>query len=263
MNHQNNRPLAKFGTVLNPPSCRAQKATCAVISSNSDRESEFKLVVAHDDFSSANRARAFFENLVETFGEILTLIPRFLKFERLATPHVGERVARDAAAADMIVIVAYEHADLPGLVEEWMRTWESTSRIGGRRLLTLLSTSFQENCRWTRVQSRLRQLARSCGMRFVLQATAMSRTRGSAVYENPKLKQTADECRRTRSNLGDTGGLLGNTMRGAAAGGTLVDLQPTAVSNAIIEVMRLRQHKICPPTLPLAAGRRMGPPARK
>jgi len=36
-------------------------------------------------------------------------------------------LAKEAAVADtdMVVFVAYEHADLPDLVEEWIRTWES------------------------------------------------------------------------------------------------------------------------------------------
>jgi hypothetical protein len=46
----------------------------------------------------------------------------------------------------------------------------------------------------------------------------------------------------------------------AVADGTTFNLPPTAVTDAIIEVMRAREHKMSPPTFPSANGRRTPPP---
>jgi hypothetical protein len=263
MHLQKERPRAKLGIDASSFSCRLQKEVFAAPSPNSGRGSEFKLVVAYDDFGGAACARRFFERLVESFGEFLTFIPRFLKFEELLRPRIGERLAKEAAVADMVVFVANEDGDLPDLVEEWIRTWETTTGIEGRRLLALLSTSHRENDQCTPVQWRLRQAARRAGMKFVLQATPLSKTGCGLVHANPKAGRPVKVRRRTRRDFCDTGGSSENATRCAAAGKTLARLPPTAVSNAIIEVMRSRQRETCPPTIPLANGRWMQSPETK
>jgi hypothetical protein len=260
MNHQNKQPLAKLETVPNPPSGGAQKATASAMNPNIGQESELKLVVAYDDFRSGNRARNLFEGLSEKFLKILAFVPRFLKFDELAKPHVGERQPREAPAVDIIVIVADEQANLHDLAEDWMRTWKRTSRMEGRRLLALFSTHHQDKGRWDQTQSLSHQVARCNGMRFGLQKTSMSRTVYRVADTNPQALQPPDECRRTPRNLSDTGVSLNNPPRCAGAVETPVDPPMTAVSQAIIEVMRSRQRKTCPPTIPLPNARRMRSP---
>jgi hypothetical protein len=255
MNPQNNRPLAKLETVPNSPSCGAQKATASAINPNIYQEPELKLVVAYDDFNSGNRARYFFGGLAERILNSLTFIPRFLKFEQLAKPRADDRQPEKAAAVDIIVILADAHADLHDLSEEWMRTWKMTSKMEGRRLLALFSTRHQENDRWDQSQSRLHQVARRTGMRFALQTTPTCRTVCRVAGTKPQALQSSDECRRTQRNLCDTSQSLSNTLRCGAAGETPVDPQMSAVSNAIIEVMRSRQRKTFSPTIPSANAR--------
>jgi hypothetical protein len=260
MNHQDNRALAKWRTVPKPPSCEAQKASSSAINPNFDQESELKLVLVYDDFSSGNRARYFFEGLSEKFSKILTFISSFLKSEELAKPQVFERPPRKAPAVDIIVIVADAHADLHDLAQEWMRTWKTTSRMEGRRLLALFSTCHQENDRCDQSQSRFQQVVRRNGMRFDLQATPTSRTVSPAAGTNPRAVQSSDECRRTQRRLCDTSRSLTDTLRCAAAAETPVDLHLTAVSNAIIDLLRSKQRKASPLTMPLTNGRYMRSP---
>jgi hypothetical protein len=252
MNHQDNRALAKWRTVPKPPSCEAQKASSSAINPNFDQESELKLVLVYDDFSSGNRARYFFEGLSEKFSKILTFISSFLKSEELAKPQVFERPPRKAPAVDIIVIVADAHADLHDLAQEWMRTWKTTSRMEGRRLLALFSTRHQENDRWDQSQLRFRQVARRTGMRFELPTTRTSRTVCRVAGTNPRALQPSDECSKTLRNLSDTSRSLSNALRCNAAGETPVNPQMTAVSNAIIAVMKARQRKTFSPTIPSA-----------
>ena len=174
-------------------------------------------------------------------------------------PHVGERLAKEVALADMVVIVAYEHADLPDTMEAWVRSWETTRRIEGRQLLALVSTSHRGNRRRTPVQARLLRVARRTGMKFVLQATPMSKTGCRIADANPKPRQSADERRGTGQNLRGSSASLGNAARRPGTGESSADLHPTAVTNAIIEIMQARQRKAQFPTVPLANRRCLRP----
>jgi hypothetical protein len=224
----------------------------AATSPNSDRGSEFKLVVVYDDFGNGICAKKFFDGLAESFGKILTFIPRFLKFEELLSLHVGERLAKEVAVADMVVFVADEYADLPDFVEKWIRTWETTTRIERSRLLALFSTRHRENNRRTPVQSCLRQAARRARMKFLLQAAPLSKTRCRVGGANPKAKRQAGQCRRKGRNLCSAAKWPENVMPRTVAGGTTADLPRTPMTDAIIEVMRARRRATSPPTTPLA-----------
>jgi hypothetical protein len=259
MNKRRQQPLAKSATSVNSDAHPQQKEIFAGLDPGSGPMSEFKLVVAYDDFGHANCAKCFIERLVESFGEILTFIPCFLKFEELSMPHVGERLAREVALADMVVIVAYEHADLPDPMEEWVRSWETTRRIEGRQLLTLVSTSHRGNRRRTPVQSRLLQVARRTGMKFLLQATPMSKTGCSVADANPKARRSADERRGTGRNLRGSSRSLGKAARRSDTGETSADLHPTAVTKAIAKIMQARQRKAQLPPIPLANRRCLRP----
>lgn len=212
--------------------------------------SEFKLVVAYDDFGHANCARNFMERLVESFGKRLAFIPCFLKFEELSMPHAGERLAREVALADMVVIVAYEHADLPDPMEKWVRSWETTKRTGGPQLLALVSACHPGSRRWTPVQSRLRQVARRTGMKFVLQAASLSETKDGVDDAPAKPGRSWEEPHGTKGDSGGARGSSTNALKVVVAGETPADVHATAVADAIVQLMRARQ---CQADLPAIA----------
>jgi hypothetical protein len=161
---------------------------------------------------------------------------------------------------DIIVIVADEQADLHDLAEKFTRGWKMTSGTEGRRLLALFSTCYEANDRWNQTPSRLHQAARRTEVRFDLQTPPMPRLACRVAEAAPPALQRYDECKGKPRNLCDTKQPLNNPLRCAADGETPVDSQRTAVSNAIIEVMRSRQLKTCRPTIPLANGRCMPSP---
>jgi hypothetical protein len=259
MNNRRQQPLAKSATSVNSAAHSQQKKIFAGLDPSSGPMSEFKLVVAYDDFGHASCARCFIERLVESLGKILTFIPCFLKFEELSMPHVGERLTREVALADMVVIVAYEHADLPDPMEEWLRSWETTKRIEGRQLLALVSTSHRGNRRGTPVQSCLLQVARRIGMKFVLQATPLSKTGCRVADATSKARRSADERRGTGRNLRGSSGSLGNAAWRPDTGERSADLLPTDVTKAIVKIMQARQRKAQFPTVPLANRRCLRP----
>jgi len=250
----------KSATATDFPSCTSQNEIFAAKSSNSGQGSKFKLVVAYDDFGNGICAKQFFRWLEESFAAIINFIPRFMKFEELYRPDDGERLAREVAVADMVVIVAYEDASLSGLVEEWIRTWETTTGIKGCRLLALISSSDRGNYGWTPVQSRLRQVARRTGMKFVLQATPLSGRGCRVAYPNPATTRQAGERRGKWRKSCRAREWPEKAMPRAIGGGMTHDLPHTAVTDAIIHVLRARRRRTSPPTFRLTNDRRTPPP---
>ncbi len=204
MHQQKKRPLAKLGAVVSSFFCGPKKKLFATTSPNAARASEFRLVVAYDDFGNGICAKTFFEGLAESFGEFFTFIPRFLKFEELLKLPVGERLAREAAVADMVVFVADEHVDLPDFVENWIQIWETPTKIEGHRLLALFSTCHRENDRVTPVQWRLRKAARRTRMKFVLQTSPLSRTVSLVGRANSAVTDAIIEVMRARQRRTST-----------------------------------------------------------
>ena len=259
MNDQKTRPSAKLSTLAIARSGKMQKARTSPTHQNFDRAAEFKLVVAYDYFSKVNWAEYLFEPLARKVRKLFTLIQRFLKFKEFSQHHAVERQPIEAAAVHIVAIVAEEQADLLNLAEQWTQRWKKAGRAEDRRLLALFSTRLKENNRWANPQARLPQFVRRTGKRFDLQATKMPIMR-RVPDTNPKATQAMHEDRKTMRSIFDNG-LDQIPRQGAASAETIVGIQlgiqSTAVSKAIIDVMRLRQRKSCSPNMRLASGRSM------
>jgi hypothetical protein len=127
---------------------------------------EFKLVIAYEDFAHGQYAIKFFEWIVAKFGELFTFVPHFLKFEELLWPQVNQQVTRELADASMVVIAANEETDLPLLVKDWLRSWETANISDETALVALLSFCRGKRTVQTPVRSQLKKIARRTGMKF-------------------------------------------------------------------------------------------------
>jgi hypothetical protein len=121
---------------------------------------EFRLLIAYDDFANGRCAVRFLEKLVDEFGKLFTFIPRLLKFEDLMRPQVARQVEHEAAEADMVVVAAYGDADLPVLVRDWLG--KLGPREGNREgtLVALFSSGKKGPVNHRPAQWHLRQAAR-------------------------------------------------------------------------------------------------------
>jgi hypothetical protein len=245
MNSDINQQPTKSKIAANPPSCPSQNEI--PVASSSDRAVEFKLVVGYDDFGNGICAKTFLRWLVENFAGIINFTPHFLKFEELFRRYVRERLARKVAVADMVVIVARGDASLPDVVEKWVRTWETSAGINGLRLLALLSSSDPGNDGWTPVQSCLRQVARRANMKFVLQATPLYVAERTLADAAPATRQEAGEGRGRKRKSCGASRWPECAVPCSVAEGTTRDLPHTAVTDAIIQVLRARQTRTSPP----------------
>jgi hypothetical protein len=125
----------------------------------------FAVSAVHED--SATGARA--EEFCQTLAKCLSRTPAFSKemwlLTELRTAQLKTIAAREAAAADL-VIISFHHAEiLPDEVKSWIRLW---LKQRGRRPAVLLAL-FDPPCLGTSssIQAYLREVARRGNMEFL------------------------------------------------------------------------------------------------
>ena len=79
----------------------------------------FKVVILYEDFSAELRARELSDRVACGLEKELEA----WSFEGLGNERVRERSATLAARADMLVIAASGHKQLPDELKEWLETW--------------------------------------------------------------------------------------------------------------------------------------------
>ena len=122
----------------------------------------------------------------------------------------------------------------------------------GCQLLALVSASRSGSRRWTPVQSRLRQVARRTGMKFVLQTASLSEPRDGSDNAPAKAGYSWEERQRTRGDLGGDSGSSTNALEVVVAGEKPADDHVMAAAGAIVQLMRARQRQAHLPTIALA-----------
>jgi hypothetical protein len=256
MNHQHNSRLEGRSIDTSAASLPAQKPASSADSISFVHDSDSKWVVSYDDFSTTNWARRLFKSLSKRLSMILALAQRVLKFQGTAKSKVEGRPSRESTVVDIVVIVSLRPANLRELVRQWMRTWKMAEKTEGRRLLALFSAGHRKGGHRAKAYSPPLQAARRTGMNLSPQANSVWGPGSRLPERNPKPLAPAEECRRAPRRSAGANRLLGNPVRRAVGGAPLAGLAPTPVTNAIIDVMRSRQRKSCPPAGPAANLRR-------
>jgi len=83
----------------------------------------FNVVIAYEDFETGKRAMRTYDYLVQHLGEACVFSNQMWKFEVLDVPKLRSMAAKDAAAADIIIVAAHGDSDLPPGVKAWMELW--------------------------------------------------------------------------------------------------------------------------------------------
>jgi hypothetical protein len=93
--------------------------------SEPEGNSVFNVVIAYEDFETGKHGKNTYDFLVEHLGEECQFSNQMWKFDVLSVPKLREMAAKDAAAADIIVIAAHGRNDLPTPVKAWIESWQS------------------------------------------------------------------------------------------------------------------------------------------
>lgn len=92
---------------------------------SSDREVNpaLNVVIAYEDLETGKRAMKTYEYMVEQLGEQCLFTNQMWKFDVFAVPKLKEIAAKDATAAEVIIVSAHEGKPLPADVKAWIELW--------------------------------------------------------------------------------------------------------------------------------------------
>jgi hypothetical protein len=93
--------------------------------SSDEANSTLNVVIAYEDLETGKRAMKTYEYMVEQLGGQCLFANQMWKFDVLAVPKLKEIAAKDAAAAEIIIVSAHEGKQLPKEVKSWVELWLS------------------------------------------------------------------------------------------------------------------------------------------
>jgi hypothetical protein len=91
--------------------------------SDLDSKPNFNVVIAYEDFETGKIARRTYDYLAQHLGGECQFTNEMWKFDILDIPRLRELAARDAKAADIIIISCHGVSPLSETVKEWIETW--------------------------------------------------------------------------------------------------------------------------------------------
>jgi len=83
------------------------------------------VVIAYEDLETGKRAMKIYDYMVEHLGAHCLFTNQMWKFDVLAVPKLREIAAKDAAAAEIIIISAHEGRQLSTEFKAWVEQWLS------------------------------------------------------------------------------------------------------------------------------------------
>ncbi|HWC61662.1 MAG TPA: hypothetical protein VHC44_18365 [Verrucomicrobiae bacterium] len=81
------------------------------------------VVIAYEDLETGKRAMKTYEYMVQQLGNECLFTNQMWKFDVLAVPKLKEIAAKDAAAAEIIIVSAHEGRELSAEVKSWIEMW--------------------------------------------------------------------------------------------------------------------------------------------
>src|SRR5579864_5473992 len=94
-------------------------------SSDAEVNPALNVVIAYEDLETGKRAMKTYDYLVEHLGDQCLFANQMWKFDVLSVSKLREIAAKDAAAADIIMIAAHGGNQLPREVKAWIELWLS------------------------------------------------------------------------------------------------------------------------------------------
>src|SRR6476660_6639868 len=92
-------------------------------SAEKDAEPIFNVVIAYEDFETGKQAKRTFDVLVEQLDNDCRFTNQMWKFDVLNIPKLREMAAKDAAAADIVIVSCRARGELPSEVKAWIELW--------------------------------------------------------------------------------------------------------------------------------------------
>jgi len=126
----------------------------------------FNVVVAYEDFETGKRAKKTYDYLAEHLGHECPFTNQMWKFDVLAVPKLRAMAAKDAAAADIIIIASHGTNPLPAEVRLWIELWLGET---GRAIALVALFDSLDSCEADLVRAYLASVAGRGKMEFFSQ----------------------------------------------------------------------------------------------
>src|SRR5579862_6505421 len=104
----------------------------ALGSSDTEGSNALNVVIAYEDLETGKRAMKTYDYLVEHLGDQCLFTNQMWKFDVLAVPKLRDIAAKDAVAADIIIVAAHEGNELPAEVKAWISNGSRSTRARAR-----------------------------------------------------------------------------------------------------------------------------------
>ncbi len=128
----------------------------------------FDVVIAYEDLETGKHAKKTYDFLLEHLGLNCQFTNQMWKFDVLNIPKLCDMAARDAAAADIVIISCHGRTDLPQQVKTWIEKWQVEK--GNAIALVALFDSPNENIHQTlEIREFLCGVAKAAHMEFFAQ----------------------------------------------------------------------------------------------
>lgn len=157
-------------------------------SSEKEANPALNVVIAYEDLETGKRAMKTYENMVQQLGDQCLFANQMWKFDVLAVPKLKEIAAKDAAAAEIIIVSAHGGNELPKEVKAWIDLWLSY-KSETSALVALFDGETVDNP----VRSYLAEIARRGKMEFFCQPGAWpgsGQTRSANTLTHPLNEKT-------------------------------------------------------------------------
>jgi hypothetical protein len=137
--------------------------------SDPDADPTFNVLIAYDNFEAGKQAKKTYDFLVEHLGGECEFANQMWKFDVLGIPKLRELAARDAMAADIIIISCHGTGELSDEFKIWAELWLQY-KCDAIALVALLDCPFGLTSEARDTRNYLADVARRAQMEFFCEA---------------------------------------------------------------------------------------------
>jgi hypothetical protein len=126
------------------------------------------IVIVYEDFDAGKHAKETYDCLIHELGRDYEFINQMWKFDILGNPKMRQLAAKDAAAADLIIVSTHGIGELPVEVKKWLDEWVA-EKGNTMALVTLVDRPKDLLEEGSPIRSQLQEAARRAKVDFFAQ----------------------------------------------------------------------------------------------
>ncbi len=129
------------------------------------KSKRFAVSAVHEDSTTGARTEEFCESLVRSLNQDCKFSKEMWLLTELRTSQLRTIAAREAAAADLVIVSVHHAETLPEEVQSWIDLWVKQKRSRPAVLLALFDPLYLGTS--SSMQAYLRQVAQKANMEFL------------------------------------------------------------------------------------------------